>query len=187
MSIMEPVEPQSPLEVSLRDEALKFGNQNIKLSLIKDIPSLKIGSVEVKESKVGEMIEVPRWASDILCNMGFGERENDMGVELFKALTLERIQPPTQLSGLPVNFYFKLQSYIQNFSTSSATKEADFEKVTNSARGIIALRISKLLCLAGLSSPPVDVRSITPEEKILYDNVRGLVSHWKESMVEKRT
>lgn len=184
---MEQVEPQSPLEVSLKDEALKFGNQIIKLSLIKDIPSLKIGSVEVKESKVGEMIEVPRWASDILCNMGFGERENDMGVELFKALTLERIQSPTQLSGLPVNFYFKLRSYIQNFSKSSATREADFEKVTNSARGIIALRISKLLCLAGLSTPPVDVKSMTSEEKILYDNVRGLVSHWKESMVEKRT
>jgi len=184
---MEPVEQQSPVEVSLKDEALKFGNQNIKLSLIKDIPSLKIGSVEVKESKVGEMIEVPRWASDILCNMGFGERENDMGVELFKALTLERIQPPTQLSGLPVNFYFKLRSYIQNFSTSSTAKEADYEKVTNSARSIIDLRITKLLCLAGLFSPSVDIQSMTPEEKILYDNVRGLVSHWKESMVEKRT
>ncbi len=184
---MDPEEPQSALEVSLKDEELKFGNQNIKISLTKDIPSLKIGSVEVKESKAGEMIEVPRWASDVLCNLGFGEREDDMGVELFKALTRERMQEPTQLSGLPANFYFKLRSYIQNFSTGSAANEADFEKVSNSARSIIALRISKLLCLVGLPSPPQDVQSITPEEKILYDSIHELVSRWKESMVEKRS
>ncbi|MFQ6011173.1 MAG: hypothetical protein ACE5KG_03265 [Nitrososphaerales archaeon] len=184
---MDQEEPQATLELRLEDEELSFGNQNIRLSLTKDIPNLRIGSIEVKESKSGEIIEVPRWASEVLCKLGFGKRDDDMGVELFKALTRERMQAPTQLSGLPENFYFRLRTYIRNFTSGSVTKEQDFEKVSNSARSIIALRISKLLCLAGLSSPPEEVQSITPEEKILYDNIHEMVSHWKESMVEKKS
>lgn len=184
---MDSEERRSPLEVRLKDEEFKFGNQNIKVSLTKDIPNLKIGSVEVKESKAGEMIEVPRWASDVLCSLGFSEREDDMGVELFKALTRERMQGPTTLSTLPANFYFNLRNYILNFSRESAAKEGDYEKLSNSARNIIALRISKLLCLAGLSSPPAEVQASTPEEKILYVSIHELVSSWKESMVEKKS
>jgi len=121
--------------------------------------------------------------------MAFAEiQEESFNLELFKALSRERMQDPSQISTLKADFYLKMKRQIKLMKAMMEKDESSkevYEKFSSSAYDLIALRTSKLLYLAGSSTLSPDLeRKTTPEERILFEFIRSIIENWKKAIIE---
>jgi DNA replication initiation complex subunit (GINS family) len=109
-------------------------------------------------------------------------------MELFKALSRERIAPAQQLAALRGDFYPRLRRFLLGLKQRVAQNPAlgsDQLRATISARDLVSLRLSKLLHLtSGTSFAPDLMQKITPEERRLFEVVRSLVEEWRVAVLE---
>jgi hypothetical protein len=161
----------------------------VKVVLRQNLPPIAIGSVNLPETHEGDVIEVPRWVAEIMVHMDFAEiQEESFDLELFKALSRERMQDSSQISTLKTDFYVKMKRQVilmrAMIKGDESLKEA-YEKLSSSAYDLITLRTSKLLYLAGSSvlSPDLE-RKITQEEKNLFELIRSIIEDWKKAILE---
>ena len=71
---------------------------------------MEVGDLVLKQAKEGERIEMPRWVAEELAELGLADmQEESFEVEVFKALTREKILASPQLSPLEPNFYIHMR------------------------------------------------------------------------------
>jgi hypothetical protein len=173
----------------LKDYEAGFLLMPVKVIIKQDLPRIDVGSVNLPEVHEGDVIEVPRWVADIMVKMGFAEiQEESIDLDLFKALSREKMQDPSQISTLKGDFYPRMKIQIKSMKSmmerDESLKEA-YEKFSSSAYDLIALRMSKLLYLAGSSSLSPDLeRKIAPEEKVLFEIIRSTIEDWRKAILE---
>jgi hypothetical protein len=173
----------------LSDRETSFLLTNIRISIKQDLPELEIGSYKLQESHENESLDVPRWVAESLREMGFADiQEEPFDVELFRALSRERIAGPLQLSTLRSDFFLKLRHYFRSLKSkleSNPQAKLELDKLSVSAYDLVTLRTSKILQLAASSSAPKEVvEKITPEEKALFHEVHNLVNSWRNALVQ---
>jgi hypothetical protein len=89
----------------LKDYEAGFLLMPVKVIIKQDLPRIDVGSVNLPEVHEGDVIEVPRWVADIMVKMGFAEiQEESIDLDLFKALSREKMQDPSQISTLKGDF-----------------------------------------------------------------------------------
>jgi len=172
----------------LKDYEIGFLLTPVKVIIKQGLPAIEIGSVNLPEAHEGDVIEVPKWVAEIMVQMDFAEiQEESFDLELFKALSRERMQDPSQISTLKSDFYpemkRKMKSMKSMMERDESLKEA-YEKFSSSAYDLIALRTSKLLYLASSPLSPDLERKITPEEKKLFELIRSTIEDWKKAVLE---
>ena len=167
--------------IKAREETFLFNS--VKVEMLSDLDDGILNRYGLKNVKKGDTIEVPLWVAETLENLGLGKStEEGFEIELFRILNREKLQGQYQLSPIKSDFYLKLRRYLINLSKNSS-REA-FNKMRIYAQDLITLRLNKIISLAvSTSNIGQTSSSMTPEELVLYREVRELVTLWKRMML----
>lgn len=181
MSWMKKTSGVFELESLLEDMDYDNKLRTVKVLANQDLNRIEMGSYILEATSRGSTIEVPRWLAEILASERLVTfQDTDVELELYKALSLGKIQGSLQLSSLRNDFYPQMRALGAIYRRDK--EREDREKFAVAARDLITIRVRKLLSLAALSVPPLDIEGQIPkEERVLYERVRDLVRLWRES------
>jgi DNA replication factor GINS len=151
----------------------------VKVTARTDIPEAKLSTFELPEVGEGEVVEVPRWVAEVLeennlVNLG----EEGVEPELFRALQREKLQGPTQPSQLSKDLYLKLRRHLMILRKRNP-HDPHYEKVKVSTQDLVTTRMVKMVIMAGYTSQPDPANLLSPEELLLYSEIRDLISEWR--------
>ncbi len=181
MSWMKKTSGVFELESLLEDMDYDNKLRTVKVLANQDLNRIEMGSYILEATSRGSTIEVPRWLAEILASERLVTfQDSDVELELYKALSLGKIQGSLQLSSLRNDFYPQMRALGAIYRRDK--EREDREKFAVAARDLITIRVRKLLSLAALSAPPLDIEGQIPkEERVLYERVRDLVRLWRDS------
>jgi DNA replication factor GINS len=173
----------------LKDFEIGFLLTPVKVIVKQYLPFIEVGSINLHEVHEGDVIEVPRWVAETMMQMGFADiQEESIDLDLFKALSRERMQDPSQISTLKGDFYPRMKRQIKMMKSMMGRDESlkgAYEKFLSSAYDLIGLRMNKLLYLSGSSSLSPDLeKKITQEEKVFFEIIRSIIEDWKKAILE---
>ena len=157
--------------------SIGYKTEEVKVRFKKDV-KIEIFSVSVN-AKENDMQPVPRWVAAILEENGLAEVQGqDMGVELLRALSRERIAGSEQISGLKPDFYIRVNHFIKNKTG------IEREKLAVSLQDLVILRLGKITHFARSApmTPDLD-QKLTQEEKKLFTLVHKATKEFKECVL----
>lgn len=157
--------------------SIGYVTEEVKVRFKKGI-KINIFSVSV-DAKEGDTQAVPRWLAAILEENGLAEVQGqDIGVELLRALSRERIAGSEQISGLKSDFYIKLNDFVRNKTG------IEREKLNVAMQDIALLRLGKITHFARSAplSPELE-QKLTHEEKTLFQSIHKATKDFKECVL----
>ena len=139
--------------------------EEVKIILNHDI-KLNISGIEI-EGKQGEMLNIPRWISQVLESENHAKLQDiDMLVELKQATVKENVQGEEHLSTLDPHFYIRLKSYMKTLLPQ------DFDKIESMLITLVRKRQGKIVRLADSSKLTANLsQKLTIEERLFYENI----------------
>ncbi|MGI0003446.1 MAG: hypothetical protein ACRD91_04410 [Nitrosopumilaceae archaeon] len=142
-----------------------YSLEEVKIILNHDI-KLNISGIEI-EGKQGEILNVPRWISQVLESEKHAKIEDvDMVVELKQAMVKENVQGEFELATLDSHFYIRLKSYMNTLP------QQDFDKVESMLNTLVRKRQGKIVHLADSSKLTTSLsQKLTIEERLFYENI----------------
>jgi DNA replication factor GINS len=163
----------------VKNREASFLMSPVKVTARTDIPEANLSTFTLQEVSEGDVVEVPRWVAEVLeennlVNLG----EEGVEAELFRALQREKLQGPTQPSQLSKDIYLKLRRYLMMLRRKNP-RDPHYEKVKVSTQDLITTRLVKMVTMAGYTSQPEPTILLSPEELLLYREIRELVSEWR--------
>jgi DNA replication factor GINS len=163
----------------VKNREASFLMSPVKVTARTDIPEANLSTFTLQEVAEGDVVEVPRWVAEVLeennlVNLG----EEGVEAELFRALQREKLQGPTQPSQLSKDIYLKLRRYLMMLRRKNP-RDTHYEKVRVSTQDLITTRLVKMVTMAGYTSQPEPTILLSPEELLLYREIRELVSEWR--------
>lgn len=168
-----------------------FENSPVKVIANRNCPEIKLAGLTVGPFEEGNEYEVLYWVARELEKFGvvrFRSEELLDSAKLSKIHWKERVQTVGQISELPKDFYPKLRRLFAELKEEAAKhpeKMREYEKVKQLATDILNLRLKKIVSLASAPAQTEHVlRNLTAEERLLYEQVYGLVNKWKIRLLE---
>lgn len=153
--------------------------EEVRVSYKKDV-KMAVGSVSI-DAKEGDMASLPRWVAKILAEQDAVEiQSSDLAGYVSRAMNRERIAKPHDLSGIDVDFYVRVNDYLDGL------KERERENLLVSLNIFVASRLEKIVKLAAASllSPELESR-LAAEEKELYLLINDASSKFKKGVLKK--
>ncbi len=148
---------------------------------------MEVGDLVLAKAKEGERVELPRWVAEELVDLELAEmQEESFEVEIFKALTREKILASLQLSPLEPNFYIRMRRRLAAVRTGverGKYRREDYEKLRMTSYDLIGRRLSKLLSMSSSSNVKTIADRITPEEKEFFSMSSSISSGWKKALL----
>jgi len=148
---------------------------------------MEVGDMVVSKTKEGERVEVPRWVAEELVSLELAElQEEPFDVEIFKALTREKILAPAMLAPLEANFYIRMRRRLAAVRAGverGKYRREDYEKLRTTSYDLIGRRLSKLLSMSSSASVQTIADRITPEEKAFFGLSASLSNSWKKALL----
>jgi DNA replication factor GINS len=157
--------------------SIGYMTEEVKVRFKKDV-KVNIFNISV-DAKENDTQTVPRWLANILQENGLAEVQGqDMGVDLLRALSRERIAGSEQLSALKSDFYIRLHDFIRNKTGMER------EKLNVSMQDIVLLRLSKITHFARSAPLTPDLeQKLTYEEKTLFQLIHKASKDFKECVL----
>jgi len=157
--------------------SIGYMTEEVKVRFKKDI-KLNIFNISV-DAKQNDTQSVPRWFADILQESGLAEvQEQDIGVDLLRALSRERIAGSEQISALKPEFYIRLNDFIKKKTG------VEREKLNVSMQDIVLLRLGKITHFARSAPLTPDLeQKLTYEEKTLFRSIHKASKDFKECVL----
>jgi DNA replication factor GINS len=146
----------------------------------KEDAKMSVGNLVI-DAKEGDMSSLPRWIAKILVEQGSVEiQSNDVTGYISRTMNRERIAKPHDLSGVDVDFYVRVNDYLDGL------KERERENLTISLNTFVASRLEKIVKLAAASSlsPELEAK-LTAEEKELYILINKASTKFKKGVLKK--
>ncbi len=146
----------------------------------KEDAKMSVGNLVI-DAKEGDMSSLPRWIAKILVEQGTVEiQSNDVTGYISRTMNRERIAKPHDLSGVDVDFYVRVNDYLDGL------KERERENLTISLNTFVAPRLEKIVKLAAASSlsPELEAK-LTAEEKELYILINKASTKFKKGVLKK--
>lgn len=146
----------------------------------KEDAKMSVGNLVI-DAKEGDMSSLPRWIAKILVEQGTVEiQSNDVTGYISRTMNRERIAKPHDLSGVDVDFYVRVNDYLDGL------KERERENLTISLNTFVASRLEKIVKLAAASSLSPELESkLTAEEKELYILINKASTKFKKGVLKK--
>ncbi len=135
----------------------------------------------VIDAKEGDLSSLPRWIAKILVEQGMVEiQSNDATGYISRTMNRERIAKPHDLSGVDVDFYVRVNDYLEGL------KERERENLVVSLNTFIASRLEKIVKLAAASSLSPELEGkLSAEEKELYILINKISTKFKKGVLKK--
>jgi hypothetical protein len=183
--------PADPL-TTIRDADFVFQNMPIKIVANRDSPKIDMPGVKVGPFKEGKEYEVRFWVAAELKKAGIAHIRMEEPLDLKivnKIQWQERTQTSQRVVSLPEDFYPKLRLYLEELNEEAIKKpekRTDYEKVKNLSDDIIQMRLKKIVSLAssGRDQSGQILRSLTKEEKYVYECLHKIISEWKTEILK---
>jgi DNA replication factor GINS len=148
---------------------------------------IEVGDLLLAKAKEGERLELPRWVAEELVDLNLAElQEEPFDVEIFKALTREKILASPQLSPLEPNFYIRMRrrlAAVRSGVERGKYRREDYEKLKTTSYDLIGRRLSKLLSMSSSASVQTIADRITPEEKAFFSMSSSISAAWKRALL----
>jgi DNA replication factor GINS len=146
----------------------------------KEDAKMSVGNLVI-DAKEGDMSSLPRWIAKILVEQDAVEiQSNDVTGYISRTMNRERIAKPHDLSGVDVDFYVRVNDYLEGL------KERERENLIISLNTFVASRLEKIVKLAAASSlsPELEAK-LTAEEKELYILINKASTKFKKGVLKK--
>jgi DNA replication factor GINS len=153
--------------------------EEVRVSYKKDA-KMMVGNVAI-DAKEGDMSSLQRWVAKILVEQGAVEiQSNDITGYISRTMNRERIAKPHDLSGIDVDFYVRVNDYLEGL------RERERENLIVSLNTFVASRLEKIVKLAAASSlsPELEAK-LTAEEKELYILINNASTKFKKGVLKK--
>lgn len=146
----------------------------------KEDAKLSVGNIVI-DAKEGDMSSLPRWIAKILVEQGAVEiQSNDVPGYISRTMNRERIAKPHDLSGVDVDFYVRVNDYLEGL------KEREKENLIVSLNTFVASRLEKIVKLAAASSLSPELEGkLSAEEKELYILINKVSTKFKKGVLKK--
>jgi hypothetical protein len=159
----------------------------VRVTMKASTDEIEVGDLVLKKANEGERLEMPRWVAEELVELGLGEvQEEAFEVEIFKALTREKILAPPQLSPLEPNFYIRMRRRLAAVRAGverGKYRREDYEKLRTTSYDLIGRRLSKLLSMSSSANVKTIADRITPEEKAFFSMSSSISAAWKTALL----
>ena len=180
----EPLHPRQVLE--RREREYLFGKTKVRMR--SSIENLDVGDFLIYKLAEGETPDLPRWVADELVGLNLAEAvEEPFEVEIFRALSREKMMGPLQLSVLPQDFYVRMKRRLGRLGdgvVEGKVRKEDLDKLKAGCYDLIGMRLSKLLSLSGSSAPATSLADkLTPEESAFFSLSQALSKEWKAALL----
>jgi hypothetical protein len=179
------------MPLKLRNLDFRFENSLVKIIANRNHPEIKLAGITIGPLQEGNEYEFYFWVASELAKAGIVHfREDDIldATKLYKIQWKERVQAAGQIAELPEDFYPKLRRYLATAKeeiTKQPEKVTEYEKAKTLARDIVNSRLKKIVAL---SSGPIQgeqfTRKFTSEEKLIYQQLGKIISHWRNQIIE---
>ena len=147
--------------------------------------NLQVGDFRIEKLAEGETTDLPRWVADELAGLNMAELvEEPFEVEVYRALSREKMMGPLQLSAIPQDFYVKMRRRVSRLVDGTAAgkvRKDDVDKLRSASYDLIGMRLSKLLSLSSSSTSLGD--KLTPEESAFFALSQSLSKEWKAGLL----
>ena len=169
-----------------REREYLLGKARVKMR--SSLENLDVGDFRVEKLAEGEITDMPRWVVDELVGLNLAEAvEEPFEIEIFKALSREKMMGPLQLSALPLDFYVRmkrrLSRLVEGVGDGGAKKE-DLDRLRSGSYDLIGMRLSKLLSLSSSSTSITSLADkLTPEEAAFFSLSQSLSKEWKAALL----
>lgn len=146
----------------------------------KEDAKMSVGNIVI-DAKEGDMSSLPRWIAKILVEQGAVEiQSNDVPGYISRTMNRERIAKPHDLSGVDVDFYVRVNDYLEGL------KERERENLIVSLNTFVASRLEKIVKLAAASSLSPELEGkLSAEEKELYILINKVSTKFKKGVLKK--
>lgn len=146
----------------------------------KEDAKMSVGNIVI-DAKEGDMSSLPRWIAKILVEQGAVEiQSNDVPGYISRTMNRERIAKPHDLSGVDVDFYVRVNDYLEGL------KEREKENLIVSLNTFVASRLEKIVKLAAASSLSPELEGkLSAEEKELYILINKVSTKFKKGVLKK--
>jgi len=179
---------------SIRDADFVFENTSVKIVANRNSPKIDLPGVKVGPFTEGKEYEVKYWIASELKKAGIAHLRMDEPLELRivnKIQWKERTQASQRLTPLPEDFYPKLRRYLEELNEEAIKKpekRVDYDKAKNLSDDITQMRLRKIVSLAssGREKTGQILRSLTKEEKYVYDCLHKIISEWKTEILKNQ-
>ena len=146
----------------------------------KEDAKMSVGNLVI-DAKEGDMSSLPRWTAKILVQQDAVEiQSSDITGYISRTMNRERIAKPHDLSGVDVDFYVRVNDYLEGL------KERERENLVVSLNTFVASRLEKIVKLAAASSLSPELESkLAAEEKELYIMINNASTKFKKGVLKK--
>ena len=147
--------------------------EDVRVRYLQDV-KLNMFDINIDAKKDDTSI-IPRWLAEILSKDKLVEiNEQDMSIELTRALSRERVSDNEQLAKLRKDLYIRLKPYI--------SKD---ERLAIYLHDLIDARLWKILNLARISNlTPELEEKLTIEERILFQSIYKAIDEFKGKVLK---
>src|SRR5688572_18015310 len=153
--------------------------EEVRVTYKKDV-KMTVGNIAI-DAKEGDMSSLQRWLAKILVAQGAIEMQpSESASYISRAMNRERIAKPHDLSGIDVDFYVRVNDYLDGL------KDRERENLHVSLNTFVASRLEKIVKLAAASplSPELEAK-LSAEEKELYNLINNASSKFKKGVLKK--
>jgi DNA replication factor GINS len=158
---------------------LGYMMEDVRVSYKKDV-RMGVGPIAIN-AKEGDMSSLQRWVAEILVEQGAVEiQSNEITSYISRTMNRERIAKPHDLSGVDVDFYVRVNDYLEGL------KDRERENLVVSLNTFVASRLEKIVKLAAASSLSPELESkLAAEEKELYIMINNVSTKFKKGVLKK--
>ncbi|MDI9619709.1 MAG: DNA replication complex GINS family protein [Candidatus Nezhaarchaeota archaeon] len=165
-----------------------YAFEKVKVRFLKRTPEVEVGGEVLGPFNQNQEVEVDRWIARMLSEEGYAEVIDEKGVDLnaLSKIAWKESRNP-QLSRLEPTFYVKARHYLQKLAEkASRAPEALTEKKSAEVKltDIINCRLQKIvhMALVGTQPPREVLENLTPEEKLLLEELSTMISQWRRDI-----
>ena len=178
----------------IRDADFIFENTSVKVVANRNNPAIDLPGIKVGPFTEGKEYEVKYWIATELKKAGIARIRMEDPIDLTmlnKIHWKERVQTSQKVTSLPADFYPKLRRYLDELNDQTIKKpekRSEYEKAKNLSDDITRMRLKKIVSLAssGRDQTGQILRSLTKEEKYVYDYLHKIINEWKNEILKPK-
>jgi DNA replication factor GINS len=158
---------------------LQYLLEEIRVTFKSDVKT-SINDINL-DAKEGDILLLPRWLAKNLSRKKLIDlQDNETSSYVSKALNRERISKPHDISGVDVDFYIRVNDYLEGLG------EKEKESLSVSLNSFVMSRLEKIVKLAAASSLSAEIESkLSAEERQLYNFVHTSSLAFKEWVLNR--
>jgi hypothetical protein len=179
---------------TIEDADLEFQNSVVKIVALGNLQELNIAETAVGPLQEGKEYAVRYWIASILVQAGYARFYEDDSMTLLALNKIHyretRLQTGRQISPLPDFFYSKLRRYlgeVKQKAARDASFAGEYNQALRLAQDIVNCRLKKIANLATYSQGESALKSLSREERSIFEGVSALVLGWSTKIMEAET